>query len=365
MKKFSSILLVIIASHLTMFNVFAATLTDMFTQNCPRQSKLLPLDELNEPNDIIDSINTGLSSISGVTRANDQIWVSGSNGVIVRYTSNFSLLGTSTLTRPARVASWDLVANIAFDGAYLWAVYEQAALLVKYDATNFAIISTINLPDSVMSDPNSYGLAWDGRYFAHVAYRNNLSRSDAYRIDPLNGISTFLFSIQNWVFGITYRNEQLYGVSGTGMCIYRFAVTTGEIIERLQVPLVGCHAIAPDSLNWLIGAANRYLYRVSGTTLSIHSNTLNAVTDNNLLKSSYPNPFNSSTTISYRIPSPGNVDLKIIDLNGREVNSIFHGFQQPGSYHLTFDGNHLASGTYFVKMQAGAQTQTQKIMLLR
>ncbi|MDK9701268.1 MAG: T9SS type A sorting domain-containing protein [bacterium] len=83
------------------------------------------------------------------------------------------------------------------------------------------------------------------------------------------------------------------------------------------------------------------------------------------LTQNYPNPFNSSTTISYSLPKPGHVDLRLFDITGREVATLVNQKQETGSYRVTFDGKNLSSGTYFVRMQAGEFIKTQKMVLLR
>ncbi|MDK9700291.1 MAG: T9SS type A sorting domain-containing protein [bacterium] len=83
------------------------------------------------------------------------------------------------------------------------------------------------------------------------------------------------------------------------------------------------------------------------------------------LSQNYPNPFNSSTSISYSLPEPGHVDLRLFDITGREVTTLVNQKQQTGSYRVTLDGQHLSSGTYFVRMQAGEFVKTQKMVLLR
>ncbi|MDK9701354.1 MAG: T9SS type A sorting domain-containing protein, partial [bacterium] len=84
-----------------------------------------------------------------------------------------------------------------------------------------------------------------------------------------------------------------------------------------------------------------------------------------VLLTTFPNPFNSSTTISYSLPKPGLVELRLFDITGREVATLVNQKQQPGNYRVTFDGKKLSSGTYFVRMQAGKFVKTQKMVLLR
>ncbi|MDK9699036.1 MAG: T9SS type A sorting domain-containing protein [bacterium] len=103
----------------------------------------------------------------------------------------------------------------------------------------------------------------------------------------------------------------------------------------------------------------------------IHIDTTDIATERILfpqtysLSQNYPNPFNSSTTISYSLPKPGFVDLKLFDITGREVATLVNQKQQTGSYRVTIDGQHLSSGTYFVRMQSGDFVKTKKMVLLR
>ncbi len=83
------------------------------------------------------------------------------------------------------------------------------------------------------------------------------------------------------------------------------------------------------------------------------------------LAQNYPNPFNATTTLSYSLPKSGFVELKLFDLTGREISSLVQRNQTAGTYRLQIDGSRLASGTYFVRMQAGAFSKTQKIVLLK
>ncbi len=83
------------------------------------------------------------------------------------------------------------------------------------------------------------------------------------------------------------------------------------------------------------------------------------------LNQNYPNPFNPSTRISYSIQKAGLVTLKVYDILGREVATLFNGFQQPNSYSVSFNASGLASGIYFYKLKAGDFVQTRKMMLLK
>ncbi len=83
------------------------------------------------------------------------------------------------------------------------------------------------------------------------------------------------------------------------------------------------------------------------------------------LAQNYPNPFNSTTSLSYTLPISSHVDLRLYDLMGREVTTLVQREQIAGTYRVLLDGSRLASGTYFVRLQAGAFAKTQKIVLLK
>jgi len=83
------------------------------------------------------------------------------------------------------------------------------------------------------------------------------------------------------------------------------------------------------------------------------------------LYTNYPNPFNPTTKIAFDIPNASNVTLKVYDVTGKEVATLFDGYQQAGKYEATFDASKLASGIYVAKMQAGTFTASQKMILAK
>jgi hypothetical protein len=83
------------------------------------------------------------------------------------------------------------------------------------------------------------------------------------------------------------------------------------------------------------------------------------------LSQNYPNPFNPTTQIHYTILKRSPVSLKVLDIPGREVATLFEGIQPPGIYTATFDGTGLAGGVYLCQLTANTYRQTRKIILFR
>jgi endo-1,4-beta-xylanase len=83
------------------------------------------------------------------------------------------------------------------------------------------------------------------------------------------------------------------------------------------------------------------------------------------LYQNYPNPFNPTTVISYQIPVTGKMSLKVYNLLGEEVATLFEGIQKAGSYTLTFDGHGLPSGVYFYRLLSGDFVAVKRLVLLK
>ncbi len=83
------------------------------------------------------------------------------------------------------------------------------------------------------------------------------------------------------------------------------------------------------------------------------------------LSQNYPNPFNPTTMISYSISANGFVTLKVFNVLGQEVETLFSGVQKAGNYQASFDGSKFASGIYFYRLDAGSTTVTKKMVLLK
>lgn len=71
------------------------------------------------------------------------------------------------------------------------------------------------------------------------------------------------------------------------------------------------------------------------------------------LLQNFPNPFNPTTTIGFRVSSTGPVSLKVRDVLGREVTTLVNKSLLPGQYESVFDATNLSSGIYFYRLAVG------------
>ncbi len=84
----------------------------------------------------------------------------------------------------------------------------------------------------------------------------------------------------------------------------------------------------------------------------------------------YPNPFNPTTSISYRIAAPAMVTVSITDAQGHWVKNLVRQFQSAGRHDVVWDGtnNHnerVASGIYVYKVQVGDQVDFGKMLMVK
>jgi hypothetical protein len=89
-----------------------------------------------------------------------------------------------------------------------------------------------------------------------------------------------------------------------------------------------------------------------------------------MLSQNFPNPFNPSTLVQFQVPKEGLVNIKVYDMLGQEVATLFSGNATAGTYTLNWNGLDLngkavASGNYIYKMTAGDFTQSKKMVLLK
>ena len=85
-----------------------------------------------------------------------------------------------------------------------------------------------------------------------------------------------------------------------------------------------------------------------------------------ILAQNYPNPFNPSTTIEFAVPQNGVATMKLYNVLGQEVATIFEGKAETGEICTAqFNASNLGSGVYFYRLTAGSFVETKKMLLLR
>ena len=114
--------------------------------------------------------------------------------------------------------------------------------------------------------------------------------------------------------------------------------------------------------------SGRYAYRIkqidNDGTFQYHGNAeveIGLAEKRFELESNYPNPFNPSTTIRFTLAEDARTRLRVFNVLGEEVATLFDAVAQAGRIHeVKFDASSLPSGVYFSTLESGNQRVVKK-----
>lgn len=277
-----------------------------------------------------------------------------------------------------------------------------------WDSVDFHI-SGINNVAQVAIDPSNHEIVYALLWIRGTSDRNILVRSTdggSHWMELADSLDRFCLNPRkpNHIYHISYYalNPVAY-VSNDGGTSFQPVAGGYQVVSVAADPkrddiayalmLDGSVASSRDTgMTWKIfSTTSRYSYLSSihavstsdgGTLLLIETSssgilsykfedpasvkaTTEAEVSHYALFQNYPNPFNPSTVIRYDLPTNTRVTLKIYDVLGRELTTLVDERQIAGGHSVTFNANALPNGVYFYRLQAGAYTQTKKLVLLK
>jgi len=84
------------------------------------------------------------------------------------------------------------------------------------------------------------------------------------------------------------------------------------------------------------------------------------------LYQNYPNPFNPATEIRFSVPEDGFASLKVYNVLGQVVATLFEGTAKSGHYvSVTFNASEMASGVYFSRLEYNGRSIVQRMLLAK
>ena len=104
---------------------------------------------------------------------------------------------------------------------------------------------------------------------------------------------------------------------------------------------------------------------LSSIQMSVPSNKVSLRPRDFVLDQNFPNPFNPSTTISFITGKRSNVTVKIYDLLGQFVETLFNGTLSSGNHSLIWHASNQSSGVYLCVATSDGTTKSTKIVLIR
>jgi predicted GH43/DUF377 family glycosyl hydrolase len=166
------------------------------------------------------------------------------------------------------------------------------------------------------------------------------------------GMAISHFKNQQW---LKYPSNPVLSPSATGW--------DNNWVEEGRVFLIGdtlwmWYAACNKSELWQIGLAKSPIQPVSVEQETIQPTVFS-------LEQNFPNPFNPITKIKYSVPQSSQVQIKVFDILGNELETLVNEEKQVGTYELTWNAANLPSGVYFYQLKAGEIVQTKKMLLLK
>ena len=223
---------------------------------------------------------------------------------------------------------------------------------ILYNNTSAAIKGTASARNYVGS--NSYGLQMgspgspDIRY---TTFEENLSTS-AY---VGTGCSPDFGNLVDWGY-----NSFIVSTAGPGYYhLYNDNFSPVDAIGNYWEPLDGN----------LIFNANYIPYLPRRPKVTLDGDRTELAEDFELAKA-YPNPFNPSTIINFNLSSPEFVTVKVFNIMGQEVRTVFAGYGSTGENSIVWDGkNHrgesVSAGVYLVQLRTSERQRTIKTTVLK
>jgi hypothetical protein len=159
-----------------------------------------------------------------------------------------------------------------------------------------------------------------------------------------------------------------------GFEIYR---KRGDAGDWAKIGFVQGHGttLAPQSYTYVDAGLSfgKYYYQIKQIDLDGKSETFPAMAvtvgvapETMVLAQNYPNPFNPSTLIEFVVPMSGHATMKVYNVLGQEVATLFDGSAQAGTINTArFSAANLPSGLYFYTLRSAGQTETKRMLLTK
>ncbi|MCE1188166.1 MAG: T9SS type A sorting domain-containing protein [Ignavibacteria bacterium] len=225
--------------------------------------------------------------------------------------------------------------------------------------------SWLSFNSGINSNANSTAIAWlNGKIYLgtysngiYISSDNGHTWVSSNNGFPTNFEVTCLSVIGNYMFAGVYigNSAKIYYSSTNG-------TTWKDFSDGL--PLVNRILSIKQFAQKIYAAAGNGLYfcditDVSGIEKGPESSSLRTFS----IEQNYPNPFNPSTVIRFVMPQSGYATLRVYDLLGREIRSLFNGFATAGRHEVRFNAEGLASGIYLYRLSTGQGVESRKMLL--
>ncbi|MBC8192235.1 MAG: T9SS type A sorting domain-containing protein [FCB group bacterium] len=281
---------------------------------------------------------------------------------------------------------WDNYQRFSYgyseNGFMIYVLYEPwVAETWINDSQEFHSYNDSGLRDSIIAE-TWFGSAWSADWKNTYYYNPDSTLSEIYWYQWVDGVweynqkAIYTYDADGILLQIMYMNWE----SGNWVDYLRstFSYDANGLLHTETNDFWG-YSGWPPIIQWLPSNQYKYSYdEAENLTETIWTRWLEIVNIEDqmhrpltfLLSQNFPNPFNPTTTISFKLPEISTVSLTIYDVKGQEIISIQNGIKPPGNYEVLWGGldrfgNQVSTGVYFCRLDAGDYSKTIKMVCLR
>lgn len=153
--------------------------------------------------------------------------------------------------------------------------------------------------------------------------------------------------------------------AGTSRGIYRSIDRGGNWIQaNAGLTDTSASSAAVDSRGFLYAGTGSGVFRSVLSTVSVKELS-GGIPTSFSLDQNYPNPFNPTTTIQFGLPRSGHVQMAVYDILGQRVQVLVDRYLEPGEREVSWDASRVASGIYFVRLEANREVRHIKMLVIK
>ena len=143
--------------------------------------------------------------------------------------------------------------------------------------------------------------------------------------------------------------------------------TTFKNLRELEFHCWGITGVGNEHV-WFIGSDGKIL-KFTGESTGINTKE-NSLPSSLILEQNSPNPFNSSTSITFSVTRSENITINIYNVEGKKIFTLVSRFHGPGTYTYSWNGKdekgyEVASGVYFYEVKTDTNLMRKKMLLIR
>jgi hypothetical protein len=170
--------------------------------------------------------------------------------------------------------------------------------------------------------------------------------------------------VVNNFYTVSFANENTGTIAGTGKVM---RTTNGGMNWENQSINYSNDLYSMDFVNANTGWAAGQLGAIFRTERGgVGVNQISSqVPEKFALLQNYPNPFNPSTIINFQLTINSYVNLKVYDMNGKEIATLVNENLHAGEYEIKWSADNISGGVYFYTLETENFKDTRRMILLK